>query len=48
MGGGFWDAMREFVRRTMVDQATIDASDLDLARPAATPEEALQIVQAGS
>jgi len=48
MGGGFWDAMREFVRRTMIDQATIDASDLELAQPAATPEEALRLVQAGT
>ena len=31
-----------------VDEATIDATDLDLAQPAATPEEALRIVQAGS
>ena len=48
MGGGFWDAMRDFVRRTMIDQATIDASDLDLAQPAATPDEALRLVRAGS
>jgi uncharacterized protein (TIGR00730 family) len=48
MGGGFWDAMREFVRRTMIDEATIDASDLQLASPATTPEEALRLVQAGS
>jgi uncharacterized protein (TIGR00730 family) len=48
MGGGFWDAMRDFVRRTMIDQATIDASDLELAQPAATPEEALRLVQAAT
>ena len=48
MGGGFWDAMREFVRRTMIDQATIDAADLDLAQPAETPEEALRLVQAAT
>ena len=48
MGGGFWDAMREFVRRTMIDEATIDASDLELAQPAVTPEEALRLVQAGT
>jgi uncharacterized protein (TIGR00730 family) len=48
MGGGFWDAMREFVRRTMIDQATIDASDLELAQPANTPAEALRLVQAAT
>ena len=48
MGGGFWDAMRDFVRRTMIDQATIDASDLDLAQPADTPDEALRLVQRGT
>ena len=47
-GGGFWDAMRDFVRRTMIDQATIDASDLDLAQPADTPDEALRAVQRGT
>src|SRR5262245_8871796 len=45
MGGDFWEEMRGFVRRTMIDQATIDASDLDLAQPAATPEEALRLVE---
>ena len=48
MGGDFWDAMRDFVRRTMIDQATIDAADLELAQPAATPDEALRLVQAAT
>jgi uncharacterized protein (TIGR00730 family) len=47
MGGGFWDAMRDFVRRTMIDQGTIAASDLDLASPADTAAEALRLVQLG-
>jgi uncharacterized protein (TIGR00730 family) len=47
MGGGFWDAMRDFVRRTMIDQGTIGAEDLDLARPADTAAEALRLVQLG-
>ena len=47
MGGGFWDAMRDFVRRTMIDQGTIGDEDLDLARPADTAAEALRLVQLG-
>jgi uncharacterized protein (TIGR00730 family) len=48
MGGDFWEQMRGFVRRTMIDQGTIDASDLDLAQPAGTPEEALRLVERGA
>jgi uncharacterized protein (TIGR00730 family) len=48
MGGDFWEQMRGFVRRTMIDQGTIDASDLDLAQPAGTPEEALRLVEQGA
>jgi hypothetical protein len=32
---------REFIRRTMIDEGTIDASDLALAQPARTPADAL-------
>jgi len=46
MGGDFWESMREFVRRTMIDQGTIAASDLDLAQPAHTADEAVRLVQA--
>jgi uncharacterized protein (TIGR00730 family) len=45
MGGGFWEHLRDFIRHTMVDQGTIDESDLALAQPAATPEEALRLVR---
>jgi len=44
MGGGFWDAMRDFIRRTMIDQGTVDASDLLLWKPANTPEEAIRLI----
>jgi uncharacterized protein (TIGR00730 family) len=47
MGGGFWERMREFVRRTMIAEGTIDESDLALAQPASTPEEALRLVREG-
>jgi uncharacterized protein (TIGR00730 family) len=45
MGGDFWEHMRDFIRRTMIDQGTIDASDLALAQPARTVEEALRLVR---
>jgi uncharacterized protein (TIGR00730 family) len=48
MGGDFWEQMRGFVRRTMIDQGTIDDSDLDLAQPAATPDEAVRLVAQGA
>jgi predicted Rossmann-fold nucleotide-binding protein len=38
---------RERIRGTMVDQGTIDASDLTLAGPATTPEEAPRLVREG-
>jgi predicted Rossmann-fold nucleotide-binding protein len=47
MGGDFWERIRDFIRATMVDQGTIDASDPTLARPATTPEEALRLVREG-
>jgi len=47
MGGDFWEDLRSFIRRTLVDQGTIDESDLALARPAQTPEEAVRIVREG-
>ena len=48
MGGGFWEHMRDFVRRTMVDEGTIDESELMLAQPAHTAEEALRLIQQGT
>jgi predicted Rossmann-fold nucleotide-binding protein len=47
MGGDFWDHMRDFIRRTMIEGGTIDESDLTLIRPARTPEEALRLVREG-
>jgi len=42
---GFWDELREFTRKTMIAEGTIDDGDLDLACPAATPEEAVRIIR---
>ncbi len=47
MGGDFWDHMRDFIRRTMIEGGTIDESDLTLIQPASTPEEALRLVREG-
>jgi uncharacterized protein (TIGR00730 family) len=47
MGGEFWEHLRNFIRDTLIAEATIDASDLELARPAQTPEEAVRLVRAG-
>jgi uncharacterized protein (TIGR00730 family) len=47
MGGDFWEQMRGFIRRTMIDQGTIDEGDLALAQPAQTPAEALRLVEQG-
>ena len=47
MGGGFWDHLREFIKGTLLAEATIDASDLELAQPARTPEEAVRLIRAG-
>ena len=47
MGGEFWEHLREFIRRTLVAEATIDASDLDIARPARDPEEAVRLIREG-
>jgi uncharacterized protein (TIGR00730 family) len=47
MGGGFWEHLRDFIFRTLVAESTIDASDLELAKPARTPEEAVRLIRAG-
>jgi uncharacterized protein (TIGR00730 family) len=47
MGGDFWEHLRDFIRRTLVDQGTIDETDLALAQPAHTPAEALRLIEQG-
>jgi predicted Rossmann-fold nucleotide-binding protein len=47
MGGEFWDHMREFIRTTLVGEGTIDPSDIELAKPAKTPEEAVRLIREG-
>jgi hypothetical protein len=45
MGGAFWEAMRDFVRRTLIEEGTIDTADLALAQAAATPADAVRIIR---
>jgi uncharacterized protein (TIGR00730 family) len=45
MGGNFWDHLRTFLRETLVDEGTIDASDIELVQRADTPEQAVQIIR---
>jgi len=47
MGGEFWGHLRDFILRTLVPEGTIDASDLELWRPAKTPEEAVRLIRSG-
>ena len=45
MGGDFWQHMRNFARETMLEEGVISPEDLELIRPAATAEEAVQIIE---
>ena len=45
MGGEFWHHLRHFARDTMLKEGVINSGDLDFIHTAATPEEALQIIQ---
>jgi uncharacterized protein (TIGR00730 family) len=47
LGGEFWSHLREFIRKTLVTEATIDAEDLALAAAAESPEEAVRLIRAG-
>ena len=45
MGGDFWQYLRSFARDTMLQENVIDPEDLELIQPAATAEEAVEIIQ---
>ena len=47
MGGSFWEAMRSFIRESMIKEGTINAEDLELIHQASTAEEAVAIIEAG-
>jgi hypothetical protein len=48
MGGDFWQHLRNFARETMLNEGVISLEDLDFIHNAATPDEALQIIQGRS
>ncbi|HFD81375.1 MAG TPA: TIGR00730 family Rossman fold protein [Gammaproteobacteria bacterium] len=45
MGGDFWSQLGVFARETMLREGVISPEDLEFIHRAATPEEALQIIQ---
>jgi uncharacterized protein (TIGR00730 family) len=45
MGGEFWHHLRHFARDTMLKEGVISSGDLDFIHTAASPDEALQIIQ---
>jgi uncharacterized protein (TIGR00730 family) len=44
MGREFWEPMREFVQKSLVDGGTISAEDMDLIHLTDDPAEAIQII----
>jgi uncharacterized protein (TIGR00730 family) len=45
MGGDFWQHLRSFARDTMLQEKVISPGDLEFIHPAATADEAVQIIQ---
>ena len=45
MGGDFWDALREFIGGTLIPAGTVGEKELDMFRPAANVEQALEIIR---
>ncbi len=44
-GGTYWREWLQFVRHELLDGGYVDPADLDLLSPAASPEEALEIIE---
>ena len=47
MGADFWGQMRNFIRGTLVSEATISPEDLELLHVTDSPEEALTYIREG-
>jgi uncharacterized protein (TIGR00730 family) len=45
VGRDYWEHLRTFIRRTMLEEATISPSDLDLITLTDSPEEAVAIIR---
>jgi uncharacterized protein (TIGR00730 family) len=48
LGRDYWEHMREFVRRAMIEEGTIDPWELDLVSVTDSPDEAVEIILADS
>jgi uncharacterized protein (TIGR00730 family) len=46
MGGTYWEPLLDWIRQTLVEQATIDPADVDLLRLTDDPAEAVKIINA--
>ena len=47
VGTDYWEHLRTFIRQTMVEEATISPSDLDLVTLTDSPEEAIELIRGG-
>ena len=47
VGSDYWKHLRTFIRQTMVGEATISPTDLDLVTVTDSPEEAIELIQGG-
>jgi uncharacterized protein (TIGR00730 family) len=48
VGRDYWEHLRTFIRRAMLEEATISPPDLDLITLTDTPEEAIELIRGGS
>ena len=48
VGSDYWEPLRTFIRQTMVEEATISPTDLDLVTVTDSPEEAVELIRSGS
>jgi uncharacterized protein (TIGR00730 family) len=48
LGGDFWKHLRSFANETMLGEGTIGPEDLDLIQGASSPEEAVELIRAGT
>ena len=44
LGTDYWEHLRVFIRRTMLEHATIDPSDLDLVQLTDSPDEVIEMI----
>ena len=47
VGSDYWKHLRTFILQTMVEEATISQTDLDLVSVTDSPEEAIELIQGG-